>query len=135
MSQNNMISQVESLPDLILEQTPIIDERIRRLLDHELCLSIKHIVTTGCGDSHMAAVATELAFEQLAGIPTEPLNAMTAARYHLLGRQSPFPKNPLVIGISVSGTVARTREAVGIDKLLKLAKKKLDGGQDDEAGC
>ena len=114
MSQNNMITQVESLPDLILEQTPILDERIRRLLDHELCLSIKHIVTTGCGDSHMAAVATELAFEQLAGIPTEPLNAMTAARYHLVGLRSSFPRNPLVIGISASGSVARTREAVGI---------------------
>ena len=114
MSQNNMITQVESLPDVIREQTPIIDERIRRLLDHELCLSIKHIVTTGCGDSHMAAVATELAFEQLAGIPTDPLNAMTAARYHLVRPQSAFPRNPLVIGISASGTVARTREALGM---------------------
>ena len=85
MSENTMIAQIERLPELIREQTPIIDQRIRRLLDHELCLSVKHIVTTGCGDSHMAAVATELAFEQLAGI-------------------------------SASGGVARTREALGVGK-------------------
>ncbi|HAJ05400.1 MAG TPA: hypothetical protein DCL76_02465 [Chloroflexi bacterium] len=113
---NNMIKQVEALPNLIREQTPIIDDRIRRLLDHELCLSIKHIVTTGCGDSHMASVATELAFEQLAGISTEPLNAMTAARYNLAVNQSAFPGNPLLICISASGGVARTREALGIGK-------------------
>jgi glucosamine--fructose-6-phosphate aminotransferase (isomerizing) len=111
-----MIAQIERLPELIREQTPIIDQRIRRLLDHELCLSVKHIVTTGCGDSHMAAVATELAFEQLAGISTEPLNAMTAARYNLAANQSAFPGNPLLICISASGGVARTREALGVGK-------------------
>ncbi len=116
MSENTMIAQIERLPELIREQTPIIDQRIRRLLDHELCLSVKHIVTTGCGDSHMAAVATELAFEQLAGISTEPLNAMTAARYNLAANKSAFPGNPLLMCISASGGVARTREALGVGK-------------------
>ncbi|GIS67735.1 MAG: hypothetical protein CM1200mP6_08030 [Anaerolineaceae bacterium] len=73
-------------------------------------------VTTGCGDSHMAAVATELAFEQLAGISTEPLNAMTAARYNLAVNKSAFPGNPLLMCISASGGVARTREALGVGK-------------------
>ena len=116
MSENTMIAQVERLPEIIREQTPIIDQRIRRLLDHELCLSVKHIVTTGCGDSHMAAVATELAFEQLAGLSTEPLNAMTAARYNLAANKSAFPGNPLLMCISASGGVARTREALGVGK-------------------
>lgn len=111
-SQNAMIAQVESLPDLIRSEFDALDARVRRLLDHDETLSVKRIVITGCGDSHMAGVATELAFEQIAGIPTEPMRAMQAARYATPYLPTLFPLNPLVLGISVSGTVARTREAV-----------------------
>ena len=75
---------------------------------------MKRIVIEGCGDSHMAGLATELAFEQVAGIPTEPMTAMQAARYGSPYFEKMFPRNPLVIGISVSGTVARTREALAL---------------------
>jgi glucosamine--fructose-6-phosphate aminotransferase (isomerizing) len=114
VTANPMIAQVESLPDLIRGELDALDARVRRLLDHNECLSVKRIVTTGCGDSHMASVATELAFEELAGIPTEPMTAMQAARYGVTYQPKAFPRNPLVLGISVSGTVARTREAVTI---------------------
>ena len=50
-------------------------------LNHNELLSVKRVVITGCGDSHMAGLATELAFEQVAGIPTEPMTAMQAGRY------------------------------------------------------
>src|SRR5947207_1452729 len=81
-------------------------------MNHNECLSVKRIVIAGCGDSHMAGVAAELSFEQLAGIATEPLNAMQAGRYGAPYFEKMFPRNPLVLGISVSGTVARTREAL-----------------------
>jgi len=114
MTENNMIAQVESLPGLIRDELETLDHRVRRLLDHNEYLSVKRVVITGCGDSHMAGIATELAFEELAGIPTEPMRAMTAARYGVTYQPKGFPRNPLVLGISVSGTVARTREAIAM---------------------
>ncbi|MCZ7569265.1 MAG: SIS domain-containing protein [Ardenticatenaceae bacterium] len=110
--QNAMVAQVESLPELIRSEFQTLDAQVRRLLNHEECLSVKRVIIAGCGDSHMAGLAAELAFEQIAGIPTEPMTAMQAARYAAPYLPGDFPRNPLVLGISVSGTVARTREAL-----------------------
>jgi len=110
----NIIAQVQSLPELIRSEFETLDMRVRRLLNHNDCLSVKRIMIVGCGDSHMAGLAAELAFEQIAGIPTEPMTAMQAARYGTPHFDKLFPRNPLTIGISVSGTVARTREAISL---------------------
>ena len=112
-SDNSMIAQVQSLPELIRSEFDALDGRVRQLMNHDEWLSVKRVIITGCGDSHMAGVAAELAFEQIAGIPTEPMRAMDA-RYAAPYKLSHFPRNPLVFGISVSGTVSRTREAVGL---------------------
>jgi glutamine---fructose-6-phosphate transaminase (isomerizing) len=114
MSAANMIAQVESLPELIRGEFDRLDAVARRLLNHNECLSVKRVVIAGCGDSHMAGVAAELSFEQLAGIATEPMTAMQAGRYGAPYFDSMFPRNPLVLGISASGTVARTREALAL---------------------
>lgn len=112
MQASNMVAQVESLPELIRSEFDALDARVRRLLDHNEYLSVKRVVLTGCGDSYMAGLATELAFEQIGRIPTEALPAMTAGRYAAPYFDRSFPRNPLVLGVSVSGTVARTREAL-----------------------
>lgn len=112
-SENSMIAQAQSLPEMIRSEFEALDGRVRQLMNHEEWLSVKRVVITGCGDSHMAGIAAELAFEQIAGIPTEPMRAMKG-RYVAPYKQSHFPRNPLVLGISVSGTVSRTREAVGL---------------------
>jgi glucosamine--fructose-6-phosphate aminotransferase (isomerizing) len=114
MTSATMIAQVESLPDLIRNEFDRLDAAARRLLNHNECLSVKRVVITGCGDSYMAGVAAELAFEQLAGISTEPMNAMQAGRYGSPFFEQMFPRNPLVLGISASGMVARTREALAL---------------------
>ena len=114
MAENGMISQIQSLPALVRNEFDTLDERVRRLLDHNETLSVKRVVTTGCGDSHMAALATELAIESLSGIPVEPMTAMQLARYGAMYQPKSFPKNPLTLGISVSGTVSRTREALAM---------------------
>ena len=111
-----MIAQVESLPELIQTEFEGLDERARTILNHEEWLSVKRIVTTGCGDSHMAAVATQWAFERLGGVPTDAATAMRAARYALPEATDRVWRNPLTIGISVSGSVSRTREAVAAAK-------------------
>lgn len=113
-NENSMIAQVFSLPEMIRTEFDQLDKQIRLFMNHEECLNVKRVVITGCGDSHMAGLAAELAFEQLAGIPTEPMRAMKSGRYASPYVISHYPHNPLTIGISVSGTVARTREALGL---------------------
>lgn len=113
---NTMLAHVESLPDLIRSEFKEVDRRVRLVLNHDECLSVKRIVITGCGDSHMAGVAAELAFEKLARVPTEPMRANTSGRYASPYTISHFPRNPLVIGISVSGTTSRTLESINLLK-------------------
>ncbi|MCA9900864.1 MAG: SIS domain-containing protein [Ardenticatenaceae bacterium] len=126
-TENPMVAQVKSLPELIRSQFKTIDRQVRQLMSHEDSLSVKRIVIVGCGDSHMAGIATELAFEKFARIPTEPKRANTGGRYAAPYPQSHFPRNPLVIGISVSGTVTRTREAVGLFKQQGLPTIAITG--------
>ena len=112
--ENNMVCEVRKLPGLILDSVDKLDHSIRSLLTPHEIYSSKRIIIAGCGDSHMAGVAAEMAFEQLADLPVEPMTAMQAARYAFLGKSHEFPKNPLVIGVSVSGNVVRTREVLAI---------------------
>ena len=60
MSAQNMVLQVESLPELIRSEFRELDRRVRLLLDHNEWLSVKKVVLTGCGDSYMAGIAAEL---------------------------------------------------------------------------
>ncbi len=112
MFNNTMLGQIRSLPAMIREVLPIYDRDARRVLDHNLCLSAKRLFITGCGDSYFAPLASELAFESLAGIPTEPLTALQFSRYAVEFLPEAGPGMNLVIGISVSGEVSRTIEAV-----------------------
>jgi glucosamine--fructose-6-phosphate aminotransferase (isomerizing) len=114
---NSMIAQVYSLPALIRESFEVFDDAARRTLDHKLCLSLKRLFVTGCGDSHYASLGSELAFETLAGVPTEPMSALQFARYAVGYLPPTAPGTNLVIGVSVSGEVARMAEA------LRLARQ------------
>lgn len=113
---NGVIAQVESLPELIRSEFTALDLRARRLLTHDEHLSIRHVVITGCGDSHSAAVAAALAFTQLTGILATPMTAMQCARYAAPYFDARRRRNPLTIGVSASGTVARTCEAVTLSR-------------------
>lgn len=113
---NSMIAQVESLPELFREVFPKLDERARLSLHPDLILSLKHITITGCGDSHHAGLTTKLAFEKLAGVPTTVATSLQFARYEVGFLPQTGPKTNLVIGISVSGSVARTYEALHLAK-------------------
>ncbi|MEM7115168.1 MAG: SIS domain-containing protein [Chloroflexota bacterium] len=134
MTQNAMIAQVESLPDMIRSEFKALDHRARQIMNFEDFLSVKRIVITGCGDSHMAGVAAELAFEKLARIPTEPMRANTGGRYASPYTLSHFPRNPLVMGISVSGTTSRTLEAVQLFKNSGLPTMAIVGNPDSPIG-
>jgi len=109
---NYMMQEVESLPELLKQIFDPLDETCRRKLDPKLCLSLKRMFVTGCGDSHHAALATELALETLSGLPVEPMNALLFGRYAAGFIPQTGPMTNLVLGISVSGAVSHTVEAV-----------------------
>ena len=112
MTTNSMLAQIYSLPEMIRDVLPAFDRTTRGALDHDLCLSARQVFLTGCGDSHHAALAAELAFESLAGLPTEPMTALQFSRYAVDFLPAGEPGANLVIGISVSGEVSRTLEAM-----------------------
>lgn len=113
---NYFRDQIFSLPELIRNVIPTYSAEAARMLDPELCCSIDRLVTVGCGDSCFAALATELAFEMIAGVPTEAQNAMTFSRYGVEFAAATSNEErhgrAVVIGISVSGGVTRTIEAM-----------------------
>ena len=111
-SSNPMRDQVHSLPQLIREQIWQLEGKTRKVLTTPQIFAIRQIVLTGCGDSHISALAAQFAFTQLAQIPTLALNAMHASRYDAAQSLLNYPDNPLVIAISNSGEVARVVEAV-----------------------
>ena len=113
---SEMLKQILSLPDLISEQVPVLDRRVREAFTHKELLSIKEIVFTGCGDSYFAGLGARHFFQRVCNVPTRALPALEASRYDLLDYKSQFPNNPLVMATSVTGKVVRTIEAINIAK-------------------
>lgn len=109
---SNMLDEVYYLPELIEEQIPILDNRVRDVLDYRSIFSIKEIVFTGCGDSYFAGLGARHFFQRVCNINSRALQSMEASRYDLVDYRSAFPYNPLVLATSVSGMVIRTVEAV-----------------------
>ncbi len=109
---NSMIEQIKSMPALVREVFPALEEMSRTAIHPELILSLKRIFITGCGDSHHVTINTELAFESLTGLPVEVAQALQFARYAAGFIPQTGPNTNLVIGISVSGEVSRTLEAL-----------------------
>ena len=112
MPRSPMHQQIRALPQLLRETVQPFDSAARNALDFQTCLSIKRIYITGCGDSHHAPVGAELAFHQLAGVPTQALSALPFSRYTAGYLPDTGPSANLVIGVSVSGIVSRTIEAL-----------------------
>lgn len=128
---NSMLAQVHSLPGLLREEFDRCDEAARSALPAALCSSIDRVYLAGCGDSHHVGLSTELAVQALTGLPARTLTALHLGRYvaeHLPGD----PAASLVVGISVSGSVARTTEAVaaaGRSGAVTLAVSTNPGGR------
>lgn len=105
------------VPDFIREAWPTSIEHARTVLGAGR--RVKNVYLCGSGDSHHAAVSLELAFMQWAGVSARSAPAMSMSRY-VLPDISTSGAEGLLIGISSSGEVARTIEAVEIAKSLHL---------------
>jgi glucosamine--fructose-6-phosphate aminotransferase (isomerizing) len=107
-SSNLFREHILSLPELIEQLLPVFENETARVWTPELCASLSRVYVVGCGDSHHASLASELAFEQIGGVPCEPMTAMQFSRY----ASALADVNGAVIGVSVSGGVTRTIESV-----------------------
>lgn len=125
-----MHQQIDTLPELVRAIARPFDESARATFDFALCTSVKRIYLVGCGDSYHAPVGAELAFHQLAGVPTQAISALTFSRY-VVGHLPPTgPKTNLVIAVSVSGVVSRTIEALRLARQAGATAVALTGAPD-----
>jgi len=116
MERSPLHQQVDTLPDLLREMIDGLVRHARAIFPSPVCHQIERVFITGCGDSHHAALNAELAFEQLAGLPCEPQTAMQFSRYGASFMPDTGRVSNLLLGISVSGQVSRTIEAVDLGR-------------------
>jgi glutamine---fructose-6-phosphate transaminase (isomerizing) len=65
MRRTPLQEQIDSLPRLVSEMIGLLATEVGKALPDSLCEGIRRVFVTGCGDSHHAALNSELAFEQL----------------------------------------------------------------------
>lgn len=106
----SMEEQIYSVPELVDVSLPRYLGSARTLVGASLATALRQVYLIGCGDSYMATVGSELAFWTLAGLPCRALTALHFSRY--IAPQLRDDGSTLVIGVSVSGEVARTVEGL-----------------------
>ena len=121
------MEQVYSLPEMVSACLPSFLQTAAGLLTSALSTPLRQVYILGCGDSHMAAVGAELAWHTLAGVPTYAVTALHFARYIAPFLAGPHNGRTLVIGVSVSGEVARTIEAVRLARQAGATTVALTG--------
>ena len=124
---NAMVNEFKSLPVLLQDVFQEMDDAARETMHPELCLSLKHVYFAGCGDSHFAPLGMELAFGKLSGLPASAMRSMHFARYVAGNLPKLGPKMQMLVGLSVSGAVARTAEALRMARLNGITALGLTG--------
>lgn len=94
---------------------------------------IEEVLLCGCGDSHHAALGLEFAFDLWSGRRIRAAPAMFTSRY-LVPRLEPPARKTLVIGISASGEVARTNEAIILANEMEAKTMAFTSNPDSSLG-
>ena len=102
----NMRAGIEAQVPLVRDMTQPLHRQVKQKLQDVQMPSRVYLV--GCGDSWASGLATRLAFERWAGVPTEVLPAMEFSRYFI----DYAPPQSLVIATSNYGRTSRTIECV-----------------------
>lgn len=129
-----MHQQIDTLPALVRAIAQPFDAAARQAFDFATCASAKRVYLVGCGDSHHAPVGAELAFHQLAKAPTQALSSLTFSRYVAGFLPATGPNTNLVIGVSVSGVVSRTIEALAMARQAGAVTVALTGSPSGPLG-
>jgi glucosamine--fructose-6-phosphate aminotransferase (isomerizing) len=115
-SRQMMYTQIVSQPALLEEIFEQTEHRVREVLARFQGQRWRAIYTAGCGDSFYAGQACEMAFARFCRLPVKTLPAMHFARYEVDNVLTPA----VLFGISNSGGVSRTIEAVAIARDARL---------------
>jgi sugar/nucleoside kinase (ribokinase family)/fructoselysine-6-P-deglycase FrlB-like protein len=103
-----MRREIAMIPEIVAAAVDDADGHLRSLAKRLLAQDISHLWLTGCGDSAFAGQAAALAFLRHTDIAPHPEHALDLARYHARF----LPPGSAVIGVSFSGKVGRTTEAL-----------------------
>jgi len=134
MTRSPLHQQVDTLPDLVLALIDGLVTAVRHTITPDLSQKSERVFTTGCGDSYFAPLNAELAFEQLAGLPCEPMTAMQFARYAVGYLPETGRGSNLMLAVSVSGAVSRTVEAMALARQAGATAVALTGSPDGPLG-
>jgi glucosamine--fructose-6-phosphate aminotransferase (isomerizing) len=110
LTWNEIWSQPEAISSTLKKEQQAISE-VAGFLGK---LDLERIYMTGCGDSIASMIAVRSLYEQLLGIPCEPVQALDFTYYY----HRPVNQNTLVIALSSSGATTRTVEAMMIGRAL-----------------
>ena len=105
-----MYAQIVSQPALLLEVFDATERAVQDAFTHFQPQRWQAIYTAGCGDSFYAGLACEMAFARFCRLPVKALSAIQFARYEA----DRLPHHAVLFGISNSGQVSRSIEAVGL---------------------
>ena len=117
-NNDSMRKQVYSLPGMLEEIYADYVGKVESLLSRVDIKSIERIYIFGCGDSCFVGQVVKYLFEKESRLPVEVYTSLEFSRYVVDLLPDSNNSKALAIGISVSGSVSRTREA------LKKAKEK-----------
>lgn len=112
MQPSVMVKQVMDIPGMTRDFTEPFDHMVRSLLTPLEYLSPLRVYITGDGDSFHASHAAELAFENIASLPCEPMSAQRFLDYGAEWMPNPATNTTLVIAISASGRTQRVVQAI-----------------------
>ena len=112
MKPEVMIRQVLDLPALTRQFTGEFANLVTDLLSNSEWQAVRRVFITGDGDSYHAARGVEMAFENIAGIPCEPMSAQHFHDYGAEWMPVKQPKDTLLLAISASGKTKRVVQSI-----------------------
>jgi fructoselysine-6-P-deglycase FrlB-like protein len=103
-----MRREIAMIPDVVAAAVSDHGGRLTDLAKSVLRQDISHLWLTGCGDSAFAGQAASLAFHRHTHVTPHACHALDLARY----QARYLPTGSAVLGVSFSGRVGRTTEAL-----------------------
>lgn len=107
MEASVLINQARDLANVLRGKIDPFTQIVENTLTSEEINSIHRVFIFGDGDSYHAARAMEMAFENIANIPCEPMSSQRFLDYQVEWLRIKEPNNTLVIGVSASGKTQR----------------------------
>jgi glucosamine--fructose-6-phosphate aminotransferase (isomerizing) len=113
MTKNYLLDEIRSLSSQI---SPSLAHYASKAADIDFLAhfdDIEQVYLVGCGDSFHAGLCSEMFFQQTTGLGCRAMSSMAFSRYQS-GYIRIRPEKTLVIGVSSSGKVSRTIEALDL---------------------